>query len=918
MQDNDDIKDVFPEGEDFDADSGQKGSGSHVPEVLKKEDAFKTIHLSGMYQNWFLDYASYVILERAVPDVYDGLKPVQRRILHAMKELDDGRYNKVANIIGHTMKYHPHGDASIGDALVQLGQKDILIDTQGNWGNIHTGDSAAAPRYIEARLSKFALEVVFNPKTTHWKLSYDGRNKEPLALPVKFPLLLAQGVEGIAVGLASKILPHNFIELIDASINILQEKDFIILPDFPTGGLADFSKYQDGSRGGRVRIRARINKMDNRTLAVTEIPFGTTTSTLIDSIVAANDKGKIKIRKIDDNTAENVEVLIHLNQGVSPDQTIDALYAFTSCEVSVSPNCCVIEEGKPRFIDVKEILRISVRNTVNLLTRELQIRMAELEEQWHFSSLEKIFIEKRIYRKIETCESWEEVIETIDKGLAPYVKMFKRAITRDDIAQLTEIKIKRISKYNSFKADELIKSIETEMEEVANHLEHIIDYSINYYRQIRKKYGKGRERKTEIRNFDTIEAVSVAAATQKLYVNREEGFAGTALRKDEYVCDCSDIDDIIVFRSDGTFLVTKIASKVFVGKNIIHIDVFRRNDERTIYNVVYRDGKGGASYVKRFAVLGVTRDKEYDLTIGSENSKILYFSANPNGEAEVIKVLLKPLPRLKTKSFEYAFSDLAIKGRNSKGNILTRKPVLKIQKQEEGISTLGAMHLWYDETVRRLNTDERGKYLGAFKGDDKIFTIMRSGSWKLYGFDLSLHFEEDMAYIGKFDPKGIVSVVYFDGEQEVHYLKRFHVEDSDKKTGFLNDHPGTRMVAFSLDYLPRLEMDLTKKSAKSPKESIMLSVADFIAIKSHKAKGKRLSVHQVSKVRWLEPIPVEVNMEEIPEEENGTPVNEDIQETPTSPEMEPVTNEDITKSSLEKQDDDSENHGGAQQMTFDF
>ena len=751
-------------------------------------DLHKTIHLSGMYENWFLDYASYVILERAVPDIKDGLKPVHRRILHAMKNLDDGRYNKVANIIGHTMQYHPHGDASIGDALVQLGQKDILIDTQGNWGNVLTGDSAAAPRYIEARLSKFAGDVVFNPKTTTWKASYDGRNKEPVALPVKFPLLLAQGVEGIAVGLASKILPHNFNELIDASINILRDKDFEIFPDFPTGGFADVSRYNNGLRGGRVRVRAKISQLDKKILVITEVPFGTTTTSLMESIVTANEKGKIKIKKIDDNTAENVEILIHLAPNISPDQTIDALYAFTNCEVSISPNSCVIDAGKPGFIGVREILKASTENTVALLKKELEIRKAELLEQWHFSSLEKIFIEERIYRDIEECETWESVIKTIDKGLMPFRKKFHRKITEEDIIKLTEIKIKRISKYNSFKADDLIKGIEVEIDEVNNHLEHLIDYVVNYFRQIKKKYGKGRERKTELRNFDTIEATRVAAASQKLYINSDEGFAGTSLKKFEYVCDCSDIDDIIVFRADGTFIITKVSAKTFVGHNIIHIAIFKRNDDRTIYNMIFRDGRKGATRVKRFAITGVTRDKEYNITKGAEGSKIFYFTANPNGEAEVVKVFLKPKPKLRKTSFEFDFSELAIKGKGSQGNILTKHGVKSIVKREEGVSTLGARDIWYDDTVKRLNTDERGNYLGAFKSNDRIFTIQQSGYYKLMTYDLSNHFEEDMILIEKFNPKKIISVIYYEAAVEKFYLKRFQIETNNninKKNDFI-------------------------------------------------------------------------------------------------------------------------------------
>lgn len=849
----------------------------------EKDQEPKTIHLSGMYKNWFLDYASYVILERAVPDVKDGLKPVQRRILHAMKDLDDGRYNKVANIIGHTMQYHPHGDASIGDALVQLGQKDLLIDAQGNWGNILTGDSAAASRYIEARLSKFALEVVFNPKTTSWKASYDGRKKEPIALPVKFPLLLAQGVEGIAVGLASKILPHNFNELIDSTIDILKGKDFELAPDFPTGGLADVSKYNDGLKGGRVRVRAKIQQLDKKTLVITEVPYGNTTSSLIDSIVAANDKGKIKIKKIDDNTAEKVEIIIHLASNVSPDQTIDALYAFTNCEVSVSPNICVIDDGKPIFIGAKEILRISTDNTVKLLKLELEIRKAELLEQWHFSSLEKIFIEKRIYRKIEECETWEAVIETIDKGLAPYRKIFHRDITEEDIVRLTEIRIKRISKFNSFKADELIKQIELEIDEVNNHLEHLIDYTINYFRQIKKKYGPGRERKTEIRSFDTIEATRVAAATQKLYVNRAEGFAGTSLRRDEYVCDCSDIDDIIVFREDGTYMVTKVAAKVFVGRNIIHIDVFKKNDDRTIYNAIYRDGRRGPARVKRFAVTNITRDKEYDLSKGTEDSKVIYFTANPNGEAEVIKVYLAPKPKLKKLTFEYDFSTLDIKGRGSQGNILSKKGIKKIIKREEGVSTLGAIDIWFDDTVKRLNTEDRGQYLGAFKSDDKILTIQKSGYYKLMTYELSNHFDEDMIHIGKFDENRIISAIYFDASIERFYVKRFKIDDGNslnKKVDFIGDQQGNYLLTFSLDYRPQLTVSFDPKSNKKEIDDELIDVEEFIGIKSEKAKGKRLTNFNTQQIEFTDPLPYEDEEEdtETDESEAEAEEEEEVQE----------------------------------------
>jgi len=826
----------------------------------------KIIPMSGMYQNWFLDYASYVILERAVPAIEDGFKPVQRRILHSMKDLDDGRFNKVANIIGHTMKYHPHGDASIGDALVQLGQKDLLVDCQGNWGNILTGDGAAAPRYIEARLSKFALDVVFNPKTTLWKLSYDGRNKEPVTLPVKFPLLLAQGVEGIAVGLSSKILPHNFIELIDASINHLLGKDFEIFPDFPTGGLADFSKYNDGNRGGKVRIRAKISQLDKKTLVITEIPFGTTTGSLIDTIIAANDKGKIKIRKIDDNTAQNVEILVHLSPGVSPDTTIDALYAFTACEISASPNACVIEGNKPRFTDVKEILRISAGNTLNLLKTELEIRKNELTEQLLYSSLEKIFIENRIYRDIEECKSWEDVLVTVDKGLEPYKKQFYREITTDDILRLLEIKIKRISRYNSLKADEIIKGLEDEINETIFHLEHLVDYAIDFFNQIKKKYGKGRERRTEIRNFDTIEATMVAAANQKLYVNRQEGFAGTGLKKDEFVCDCSDIDDIIVFRENGTFIVTKVSEKIFVGENIIHIDVFKRNDDRTIYNMVYQDGKYGKAMVKRFAVVGITRDKEYDLTKGNPGSKVLYFSANPNGEAEVIKIYLKAKPKLKKLFFEFDFSALEIKGRGSMGNILSRHLVRKIDKKEDGVSTLGAREIWFDESIKRLNTETRGKLLGDFHGDDKILTIMQSGQYKLVNFDLANHFDDDLVIIEKYDPEKVITAVYFNGTKQDYYVKRFIAEGGDKKTDFIGESDGSKLIFVSIDVLPQIELSFDEAALKKSHPNEILPLTDFIDVKGYKAVGKRLSALPVKEIIPLDPLPYEKEEEDaIPE-----------------------------------------------------
>ncbi len=867
-------------------------------------DIHKTIHLSGMYENWFLDYASYVILERAVPDLKDGLKPVQRRILHAMKNLDDGRYNKVANIIGHTMQYHPHGDASIGDALVQLGQKDILIDAQGNWGNVLTGDSAAAPRYIEARLSKFASEVVFNPKTTPWKSSYDGRNKEPIVLPVKFPLLLAQGVEGIAVGLASKILPHNFNELIEASISILRNEEFELYPDFPTGGLADVSKYNDGLRGGRIRIRAKISQLDKKTLVISEIPFGTTTTSLIESVVSANDKGKIKIKKIDDNTAENVEIIVQLAPNVSPDQTIDALYAFTDCEVSVSPNSCVIDDGKPRFLGVREILRISADNTVRLLKSELEIRKEELLEQWHFSSLEKIFIEKRIYRKIEECETWEAVIEAIDKGLKPYRKLLHRDINEDDILRLTEIKIKRISKFNSFKANEIIKGIELEIDEVNNHLEHLIDFAINYFRQIKKKYGTGRERKTELRNFDIIEATRVAAATQKLYVNREEGFAGTSLRKDEYICDCSDIDDIIVFREDGTYMITKVTAKTFIGHNIVYVNVFQKNDDRTIYNVIYRDGKKGTARVKRFAVTNLMRDKEYTVTRGEEDSRILYFSANPNGEAEVVKVFLKPKPKLRKLAFEYDFSQLEIKGKGSQGNILSKHAVKNVVKREEGVSTLGARDIWYDDTVKRLNTDGRGVRLGAFISDEKILTIQQSGFYKLMNYDLSNHFDEDMILIEKFDPEKIFSAVYFEASTSTFYLKRFQIEEEtpiNKKIDFIGESPDNYLVGISQDWLPQVKVVFDSKANKKELPDMIVNAAEFIGVKSAKAKGKRITVKVPGKIEFIEPLPYEPTviegqqMVQIETEPEGMELIEKPEEKPEIIEILPPQEKDMVR-----------------------
>ncbi len=833
-----------------DEEGGEKEvtNTGNIPEALHTVTA-----LSGMYQDWFLDYASYVILERAVPHISDGLKPVQRRILYSMKRMDDGRFNKVANIIGHTMQFHPHGDASIGDALVQLGQKELLVESQGNWGNILTGDGAAAPRYIEARLSKFALEVTFNSKTTEWMSSYDGRNREPVTLPVKYPLLLAMGVEGIAVGLSSKILPHNFNELIDASISYLQGKPFEIYPDFPTGGMIDVSKYNDGARGGVVKVRARIEKSDRRGLVITEIPFGRTTSSLIESIVKANDRGKIKIRKIDDNTAGGVEIVIQLQSGVSPDKTIDALYAFTDCELSISPNACVItDENKPAFIGVSDILRHSADQTVKLLTRELEIRKAELDEEWHFSSLEKIFIEKRIYRDIEECETWEAVLSAIDKGLKPYRKLFRREITREDIIKLTEIKIKRISKYDSSRADEHIRGIENELEEVANHLANIVPFAINYYRQIKKKYGKDKERRTEIRSFETIEATKVVAANAKLYVNRQEGFIGTSLKKDEYVCDCSDIDDIIVIRKDGSYLITRVAEKQFVGKDVIHVQVFLRNDTRTIYNIAYQDGRTGPYYVKRCALTGLTRDKDYNLGKGTPGTRILYLSANPNGEAEVIRVYHKPKARLKKLTFDFDFGELAIKGRGSMGNILTKNPVHKITLKEKGLSTLGGRKLWYDEAVMRLNADGRGRFLGEFASDELLLVITKGGWFRTSGTDLSSHFEDDLLLLEKYRETKIFSAVYWDQEQEYYYIKRFAFEESDRLQCFIADSEGSRLVSLTEVEYPRLEIKFGGKNEGRKQE--IIEVAEFIGVKSFRAKGRRLSNYSVADIREIEPV----------------------------------------------------------------
>ena len=814
--------------------------------------------ITGMYKEWFLDYASYVILERAVPSLEDGLKPVQRRIMHSMKDLDDGRYNKVANIVGHTMQYHPHGDASIADAMVQIGQKELLIDMQGNWGNILTGDRAAASRYIEARLSKFALDVVFNPKTTDWKMSYDGRRKEPIDLPVKFPLLLAQGAEGIAVGLSTKILPHNFIELIDASIKYLKGKSFNILPDFITGGIADFTNYNDGKRGGKVRVRAKIAQLDKKTLVITEIPFATTTTTLIDSIIKANEKGKIKIKKIDDNTAAEVEILVHLPPNVSPDKTIDALYAFTSCENSISPLCCTIENNKPVFIGVSEMLKHSTDLTVDLLKKELEIQLNELEEQWHFSSLERIFIENRVYRDIEEEETWDGVIKAIALGLQPHVKHLKRAITEEDIARLTEIRIKKISKFDIDKAKQFIEGLEAKIAIVKNHLSKLIEYAIDYFKRLKSTYGKGKERKTEIRIFDDIVASKVAMNNAKLYVNREEGFIGTSLKRDQFVSDCSDIDDVIIFRKDGKMIVTKVDSKIFVGKDIIHVAVFKKKDKRTVYNFMYRDGSKGPSYIKRFNVTSVTRDKEYDLANGNKGSLVHYFTANLNGEAEVVTINLRAAGGIKKLKWDIDFTDLAVKGRAVRGNIITKYQIKSIDFKSEGVSTLKPRKIWFDDTVQRLNVDDRGELLGEFRAEDKLLIITQSGKAKAVKPDLAMHFDKDMIVLEKWKPKKPISAIYFDGEKERYYVKRFLIEATEKEEFFISEHLKAQLEIVATDHRPVAEVIFSKRSLEKQK----VNFEDFIAVKGIKAQGNQLTTDKIKLVNLLESLPFEEPEEE--------------------------------------------------------
>ncbi len=824
----------------------------------------KNMYLSGMYQNWFLDYASYVILERAVPHILDGLKPVQRRILHSMKETDDGRFNKVANIVGHTMQYHPHGDASIGDALVQLGQKDLLVECQGNWGNILTGDSAAAPRYIEARLSEFALETVFNPKTTEWTMSYDGRKAEPLILPVKFPLLLVQGAEGIAVGLSSKILPHNFNELLDAAIAYLRGEEFALYPDFPTGGYIDVSKYNDGERGGSVRVRAKIEKIDNKTLEITDIPFGKTTGTLIESIIKAQEKGKIKVRRVDDNTAEHADIIVHLIPGTSSDRAIDALYAFTDCEVSISPNCCVISEQKPLFLKVSDVLRSSVDNTKELLRRELEIQRGELMESLLYASLEKIFIEERIYKdkEYEQSANLDMAVAHIDKRLTPYKADFVREITRDDILRLLEIKMGRILRFNSEKADNYIESLKEKVKEIDHHLATLVDYTIAWYEKLKKKYGAAYPRRTEIRSFDNIEAAKVAEANEKLYINREDGFIGTGLKKDEFVCNCSDMDDIIVFFKDGKYKVVKVADKLYVGKNVLYLNVFKRNDQRTIYNLVYQNGKGGTTYMKRFAVTGITRDKEYDMMQGEKGSKIWWFSANPNGEAETLRVTLKEKPRLKVLQFDISFADLAIKGRQSLGNIVTKNEVHRISLKERGVSTLGGREVWFDWDVLRLNYDGRGQSLGEFNPTDQVLVILKSGEFYMSSFDLSNHYENNILRIEKYRDGVVWTAVLNDADQGYPYIKRFTFEPSSKKQSFIGENPNSELLLLTDDVYPRVKVTLG--GADAFREPLIIDAEEYIGAKSFKAKGKRLTTFATEKIEWIEP-------REVPEEELQQP-----------------------------------------------
>ena len=832
--------------------------------------------VTGMYKDWFLDYASYVILERAVPSVEDGFKPVQRRIMQSMKDLDDGRYNKVANIVGHTMQYHPHGDASIADAMVQIGQKDLLIDTQGNWGNILTGDRAAASRYIEARLSKFALDVIFNPKVTNWQSSYDGRRKEPINLPVKFPLLLAQGAEGIAVGLSTKILSHNFNELIDASIKYLKNKRFTLYPDFITGGIADFTNYNDGKRGGKVRVRAKINIVDKSTLLISELPYSTTTTSLIDSIIKANDKGKIKIKKIDDNTSSKVEILIHLPSGISPDKTIDALYAFTNCEVSISPLSCIIENNKPCFLGVSEILIKSTDNTVNILKKELEIRLMELEDQWHNFSLERIFIENKIYRNIEKEETWEGVLKAIRDGITPFTKILKREVTNDDIARLTEIKIKRISKFDIDKAKEKIENLEDQISEVKANLGNLIEFAISYFTRLKKDYSSDKNRRTEIKVFDDVDVKKVVMRNTKLYVNREEGFIGTSLRRNEYVCDCSDIDDVIVFTDNCNMMVTKVASKTFIGKNIIHVAVFKKKDVRTIYNMVYRDGDKGFNYIKRFAVSGVTRDKLYALSSSKKPSLVKYFSANPNGEAEKITINLRQNAKIKKLKWDVDFSDVMIKGRGTRGNILTKNTIKNVELKEKGVSTLKPRKIWFDETVQKLNVDGRGELLGEFRGDDKILVVSQNGSLKIIQPELSTHFNDDMIVLEKWIPKKPISAIYFDGKKEKYFAKRFLAENKSKEEVFISENKGSFLELISTDWKPVFELVFIKLRNKDQRPNQRIIFEEFISVKGIKAQGNQLTPHKIKQVNTLESL--EYRPEDSESIDENDPIVDEVKE----------------------------------------
>ena len=874
---DDEIKDdeILNEEQDITEEVEAEAHSGYKP--VDRFDAAAVHHLSGMYQNWFLDYASYVILERAVPHIEDGLKPVQRRILHSMKRMDDGRYNKVANIVGHTMQFHPHGDASIGDALVQIGQKELLVDTQGNWGNILTGNRAAAPRYIEARLSKFALDTVFNPKTTEWQMSYDGRNKEPITLPVKFPLLLAQGAEGIAVGLSSKILPHNFVELCDAAISYLHGEEFHLYPDFPTGGSIDVSKYNDGQRGGSLKVRAKIEKLDQKTLVIREIPFSKTTETIIDSILKAIEKGKIKARHVEDLTAAKVEIQIQLAPGVSSDKTLDALYAFSDCEINISPNCCVIEDNKPKFLTISDVLRHSADRTKDLIRQELEIRKNELLEQYHFASLEKIFIEERIYkdRKFEQAPNVDAVCEHIDERLTPYYPQLVREVTKDDILKLLEIKMQRILKFNKDKADELMARIKEEIEQIDRDLNNLVEVTANWFKFLKEKYGKDHPRLTEIRNFDTIEATKVVEANQKLYINRADGFIGTGLKKDEFVCNCSDIEDVIIFYKDGKFKVIRVADKIFVGKNILWLGVFKKNDQRTIYNMVYRDGKKGFYYIKRFNVPSVTRDREYDLTIGTPGSRVVYFTANPNGEAEVIKITLDPAPKLKKIFFDKDFSEVLIKGRAAKGNLLTKFQVHRIGLKSHGHSTLGGRKVWYDPDVNRLNYDEHGRLLGEFNDGDQILVFLPNGEYYLTNFDVNNHFEDNIVRLEKYDADKVWSCVLYDADNQGYpYVKRFLLEASKRKQCYLGENPNSKEILLTDQVYPRILV--TYGGADEFRGSEEIDVEQFIAVKGYKAKGKRLTTYQIASITELEPTrlpdpPKEDEADETEEEENLDP-----------------------------------------------